>query len=245
VAAALRSPVSVLAGFVIPLAFVGTSRNVRGGQAAPVRNLVIERDGAAAAPPLLAGGGAGPLPGGIGTDPPARAASARGHILVGLEAVTGGLQAVPGATVALGSDVTATSSGMPVALGSDATSTSSGMPVALALAIVAANRIARLPYIWGGGHGSFDAPGYDCSGSVSYVLHAALALATPEDSTGLESYGAPGPGQWITVYANASHAFMTLGGLRYDTIGLSATGSRWQPLGAIAAGYVERHPIGL
>jgi cell wall-associated NlpC family hydrolase len=221
----------VLAGFVIPLALVGSSRNARAGQAAAPRTLVIERDGAVAAPPLLAGGGAGPLPGGIGTDPPARVPPVRGHILVGLEAVTGGLQAVPGATAALGPDVTTASSG--------------GLPIQLTLAIVAANRISRLPYIWGGGHGSFDAPGYDCSGSVSYVLHAALALATPEDSTGLESYGAPGPGQWITVYANASHAFMTLGGLRYDTIGLSSTGSRWQPLGAIPAGYVERHPIGL
>jgi cell wall-associated NlpC family hydrolase len=119
------------------------------------------------------------------------------------------------------------------------------LPARLVLAIVAANRISRLPYVWGGGHGSFEAAGYDCSGSVSYVLHAALALATPEDSTGLESYGAAGPGQWISVYANASHAFMTLGGLRYDTIGLSATGSRWEPPGAIPAGYVERHPIGL
>jgi cell wall-associated NlpC family hydrolase len=192
---------------------------------------VIERDGAAAAPLLLAGGGAGPLPGGIGTDPPARIASVRGHILVGLEAVTGGLAAVADTGVAVGPDVSAPSP--------------DGVPVALALAIVAANRISRLPYIWGGGHGSFDAPGYDCSGSVSYVLHAALALARPEDSAGLESYGAPGPGRWITVYANASHAFMTLGGLRYDTIGLSATGSRWQPLGSIPVGYVERHPVGL
>jgi cell wall-associated NlpC family hydrolase len=192
---------------------------------------VVERDGAVAAPPLLAGGGAGPLPGGIGTDPPARVATVRGHVLVGLEAVTGGLQAVAGTSVGVEPDVTPTSAG--------------GVPVQLTMAIVGANRIARLPYIWGGGHGSFDAAGYDCSGSVSYVLHAALALATPEDSTGLESYGAPGPGQWITIYANASHAFMTLGGLRYDTIGLSATGSRWQPLEPVPAGYVERHPIGL
>jgi hypothetical protein len=231
VAAALRSPASVLAGFVIPLALVGSARGAHPRQAPAIPGHVTERDGAAAAPLLLAGGGAGPLPGGIGTDPPPPVAADRGHILVGLEAVTGGLQAVAGMTSALEPDGTVASP--------------DGLPVRLVLAITAANQIARLPYIWGGGHGSFDAPGYDCSGSVSYVLHAALALAAPEDSSGLESYGAPGPGQWITIYASASHAFMTIDGLRYDTGGLSATGSRWQPLGTIPAGYVERHPIGL
>ena len=119
------------------------------------------------------------------------------------------------------------------------------VPERLGLALRAANRIATLPYIWGGGHGSFDAAGYDCSGSVSYVLHAAVGLAAPEDSSTLESYGDPGPGRWITIYANASHTFMTLGGMRYDTSGLSASGSRWHSLDQIPGGYVVRHPIGL
>jgi hypothetical protein len=120
-----------------------------------------------------------------------------------------------------------------------------GLPDRLTLAIAAANRIAGKPYIWGGGHGSFSAAGYDCSGSVSYVLHAAGALARPMDSGELMSYGSPGPGRYITVYANAGHAFMTINGRRYDTTGRGTTGSRWQPEARSSAGYVIRHPPGL
>jgi hypothetical protein len=107
------------------------------------------------------------------------------------------------------------------------------------------NRIARLPYVWGGGHGSFSAPGYDCSGSVSYVLHAAGLLGTPEDSIGLESYGKPGPGRHVTIYANSEHAWMTIDGRRYDTIAFQETGTRWSSTVTSGAGYVERHPVGL
>ena len=109
----------------------------------------------------------------------------------------------------------------------------------------AGDRIATLPYIWGGGHASFAAAGYDCSGSVSYVLHAAGLLSSPEDSTGLESYGAAGPGAEVTIYANASHAFMVIDGRRFDTIALSQTGTRWSPTVGSTAGYVVRHPVGL
>jgi hypothetical protein len=110
--------------------------------------------------------------------------------------------------------------------------------------ISAADSIATLPYIWGGGHGSWISPGYDCSGSVSYVLHAAGLLSEPEDSTALESYGAPGPGQYITIYATDGHAWMTIDGRRFDTVALSEDGSRWADGGGEFAGYVERHPIG-
>ncbi|MEA2370149.1 MAG: hypothetical protein QOH12_543 [Solirubrobacteraceae bacterium] len=181
-------------------------------------------DGGVAAPPLLAGAAGGPVPAGIGTT-----RSSRRHpgLRVAHPSVAGGAPA----SIDLG--------------GVAATESPWGVPERLALAIVAANRIATLPYIWGGGHGSFDAAGYDCSGSVSYVLHAALALSAPEDSSALESYGDPGPGRWITVYANAAHAFMTLGGMRYDTSGLSSAGSRWQTIDQVPGGYVVRHPVGL
>jgi len=110
--------------------------------------------------------------------------------------------------------------------------------------VAAADNIATLPYIWGGGHGSWVSPGYDCSGSVSYVLHAAGLLSVPEDSSGLMSYGAPGPGQYITIYANAGHAWMTIDGRRFDTVALSEDGSRWGDGGGEFAGFVVRHPVG-
>jgi peptidoglycan hydrolase-like protein with peptidoglycan-binding domain len=120
-----------------------------------------------------------------------------------------------------------------------------GIPAAVSRAIAAANRIAGFPYRFGGGHRSFADSGYDCSGSVSYVLHGAGRLGSPLDSSELMSYGAPGRGRWITVYANPGHAYMVIRGRRYDTTGRAATGSRWQPHRRSSAGYVVRHPPGL
>ncbi|MHB8693089.1 MAG: NlpC/P60 family protein [Solirubrobacteraceae bacterium] len=111
--------------------------------------------------------------------------------------------------------------------------------------IAAGNRIAKSPYIWGGGHGSFTSPGYDCSGSVSYVLHAAGVLSTPEDSSQLMSYGIPGRGKHITIYANGGHAWMTIDGRRFDTIALQETGIRWSRTIPPTAGYVAVHPAGM
>jgi len=119
-----------------------------------------------------------------------------------------------------------------------------GPPAAIARAMAGADRIAHLPYVFGGGHGSFHASGYDCSGSVSYVLHAAHVLAQPLDSSQLMSYGSPGRGRWITVYANPGHAFMVINGHRFDT-GDGQSGSRWQVTARSASGYVVRHPPGL
>jgi peptidoglycan hydrolase-like protein with peptidoglycan-binding domain len=118
-------------------------------------------------------------------------------------------------------------------------------PSTIARAITAGNRIAGLPYIYGGGHASFRAAGYDCSGSVSYVLHAIGRLGRPLDSGELMSYGSPGRGRHITVYANAGHAFMVIDGRRFDTTGRSQDGSRWHASGRSTAGYVARHPPGL
>ena len=120
-----------------------------------------------------------------------------------------------------------------------------GAPAAVARMIAAGNAIATLPYIWGGGHGSFQALGYDCSGSVSYVLAAAGLLSAPEVSGDFESYGDAGPGQWVTIYANPTHVWMEIAGWRFDTVALSEGGTRWSQGGGEFAGFVVRHPVGL
>jgi cell wall-associated NlpC family hydrolase len=116
-------------------------------------------------------------------------------------------------------------------------------PPAVQGAIEAANSIATTPYIWGGGHGSFSSPGYDCSGAVSFALNGGGFLSSPLDSTGLETWGEPGPGQWITVYANAEHAWMIIAGLAFDTVG--GPGPRWHPSPVDSPeGFIARHPPG-
>jgi peptidoglycan hydrolase-like protein with peptidoglycan-binding domain len=116
----------------------------------------------------------------------------------------------------------------------------------VARVIAAADEIATRPYVYGGGHGSFESEGYDCSGSVSYALHGGGLLSSPEDSSGLESYGEPGPGKYITIYADAEHAYMTIDGRRFDTVALQEDGSRWaNSPGDDGGGFVERHPDGL
>jgi peptidoglycan hydrolase-like protein with peptidoglycan-binding domain len=115
----------------------------------------------------------------------------------------------------------------------------------VARVIAAGDEIATRPYVWGGGHGSFVSAGYDCSGSVSYALHGGGLLSSPEDSTGLESYGEAGPGKYITIYANSEHAFMVIDGRRFDTVALAETGSRWSDSMTSTAGFVARHPDGL
>jgi peptidoglycan hydrolase-like protein with peptidoglycan-binding domain len=126
--------------------------------------------------------------------------------------------------------------------GSSVSSSGEGV---VARVIAAANEIATRPYVYGGGHGSFQSEGYDCSGSVSYALHGGGLLSSPEDSTGLESYGEAGPGKYITIYADAEHAWMTIDGRRYDTVALQEDGTRWSSSMAPTGGYVVRHPDGL
>jgi cell wall-associated NlpC family hydrolase len=120
-------------------------------------------------------------------------------------------------------------------------------PAAVKRVIAAANHIRTLPYIWGGGHGRWQDSGYDCSGAVSYALHGGRLLTSPLTSGSFETFGEEGPGRWITIYANASHAYMVVAGLRFDTAGdTSGTGPRWHPTVTAAAGgsYVARHPVG-
>jgi septal ring factor EnvC (AmiA/AmiB activator) len=117
-------------------------------------------------------------------------------------------------------------------------------PQAVKEVIAAANAIADTPYIWGGGHGSFESSGYDCSGAVSYALHGGGLLESPLDSTGLTTWGEPGPGRWITVYGNSGHAWMVVAGLAFDTSG--GAGPRWHnPWPNSPEGFIARHPAGL
>jgi hypothetical protein len=116
---------------------------------------------------------------------------------------------------------------------------------ALGRLIRAADRIADKPYKFGGGHRTFDDSGYDCSGSISYALHAAGLLRYALDSGALMSYGEPGPGRRVTIYANRGHAFMVVDGRRYDTSALRETGSRWTTEMRSTSGFVARHPPGL
>ncbi len=127
---------------------------------------------------------------------------------------------------------------------SSGSSSASGSDGVVQRVTAAGNRIATLPYRYGGGHGSFQDSGYDCSGSVSYALHGGGLISSPQDSTGLESYGAPGPGKHITIYANPGHVYMVVNGRRFDTSAQSRTGSRWAAPQSNNSGYVVRHPVG-
>jgi cell wall-associated NlpC family hydrolase len=119
-------------------------------------------------------------------------------------------------------------------------------PEAVKGAINAANTIIGRPYIWGGGHASFYSRGYDCSGSVSFALFGGGLIPRPLTSGELEHWGEPGPGRWITVYANAGHTFAEIAGLRWDTVGdAQGTGPRWHLAPTDTSGFVVRHPPGL
>ena len=122
----------------------------------------------------------------------------------------------------------------------------SNAPLAVRGVIEAANQIDDLPYVWGGGHGSFTASGYDCSGAVSFALHGGGLLSSPLDSTGLEVWGVPGGGNWITVFANSGHAWAYIAGLRWDTGGPGGgNGPRWSTvMRDDTSSFVARHPAG-
>ncbi len=121
-------------------------------------------------------------------------------------------------------------------------------PQSVKNAIWAANTLRRKPYIWGGGHGSFYDRGYDCSGTVSFALHGAGALASPLPSSDFTRYGERGRGRWITVYARPGHTFAMIAGLRLDTTDFRRggdVGPRWYTDGRDARGFEARHPAGM
>jgi cell wall-associated NlpC family hydrolase len=118
-------------------------------------------------------------------------------------------------------------------------------PLAVVRALRAGNRLQTKSYVFGGGHRSFKDWAYDCSGTVSYALHGGGLLAAPLDSISLMSWGEPGAGTWITVYANHGHAFMLIAGLRLDTSGTGGRGPRWLTAPRSTSGFEARHPAGL
>jgi peptidoglycan hydrolase-like protein with peptidoglycan-binding domain len=132
-------------------------------------------------------------------------------------------------------------------IGSDGLAVAPASAPAEVQAIIAAgNEIATKPYKYGGGHARFPRDsGYDCSGSISYALHGADLLSSPLDSTGFMSWGERGAGDWVTIYANAGHAYMTVAGLRFDTSARKVSGNRWSETTRSARGYRVRHPEGL
>ena len=118
-------------------------------------------------------------------------------------------------------------------------------PDAVKAVIEAGNEIATAPYKYGGGHARWNDSGYDCSGSLSYVLHAAGLLRRALDSSGFMSWGEAGRGTWITVRSNPGHAYLIVAGLRFDTSARKRTGTRWSEQMRSARGFRGRHPEGL
>ncbi|MGH2870364.1 MAG: peptidoglycan-binding domain-containing protein [Solirubrobacteraceae bacterium] len=131
----------------------------------------------------------------------------------------------------------------------------SAAPAVVSTMITSSNQIIGKPYIYAGGHGRWNDRGYDCSGAVSFALHGAGLLSSSEDSTGLEAFGSPGPGRWVTIYADAAHTWVVIAGIAFDTANFGGpnipggSGPRWRtdPTGNLADGgsYVVRHPAGL
>ncbi len=159
-----------------------------------------------------------------------------------------------GGTGAPGAPASAAPSGVPgiATLAPDGTAIPpADAPKPVRKAIHAGNRIHTRPYVWGGGHNrKFKGKGYDCSGAVSYVLHAAGMLKSPLASGPLaRGWGVPGAGQWITVYANKSHAYAVIAGLRWDTSAVGealdqGSGPRWRVTQRASTGYFPRHSPG-
>jgi len=123
-------------------------------------------------------------------------------------------------------------------------------PARLRALINGANQVARKPYVYGGGHGGgpegvFTDSAYDCSGSISYALASAGFIESPMASGPMMSWGRPGRGKWVTIYANEGHAYMVVAGLRFDTSGRAERDTRWQAAMRPGAGFVARHPPGL
>ena len=118
-------------------------------------------------------------------------------------------------------------------------------PARVKKVIAWANRIRNKPYIYGGGHGSFNDNGYDCSGSVSYALRGGRFVAYPLASTGFMNWRSSGKGRWISVYANAGHAYMIVAGLRFDTSMTPGNGPGWsKSLRSTPGSFTVRHPAG-
>ena len=160
-------------------------------------------------------------------------------VIVGLTIVLAGCETVPPYSYQYNPAQTAFMAG---ALASPPTRA----PAVVRRAIAAGNELIGKPYRYGGGHKTFYDSAYDCSGSVSYVLHAIGRLETPSPSGTFRKYGDGGAGRWVTIYASRGHVFLVIAGLRFDTgYGDHTHGPRWQTRSRPAHGYVLRHPPGL
>lgn len=210
----------------------GTAREVADPQEAQSFPAPDSARGAAAATPVKAGEAA--VAAGAPSDAEVKAELAQEHSLEHAAAAAANVQRatpVPGGRSVPGSG------SIPIP---------PNVPEVVQRVIAGANEIADFPYVFGGGHGSFVDSAYDCSASVSYALAAGGLLAQPEASGELESWGVPGPGRYITVYANAGHAYMYVDGVLYDTAGRSGVyASRWQVGSVDNTGFVARHYPGL
>jgi cell wall-associated NlpC family hydrolase len=203
--------------------------------------------GGTSAPP----GGAGPT-GPTGPSGPSPVAGGRtGGVAPPGPAAATGLAGSSGASGPTGS----TAPGAPTVPGPLAKILVSGLaaapaeaPAAVRAVIAAGNQLIGKPYLGGGGHASFLAPGYDCSGAISYALHGGGLVPSPLVSTAFESWGLAGPGAWIAVYTNPQHVYMEIAGVRLDTSRLGdptgGTGPRWRPLLTSHTGFLTRHPAG-
>jgi len=186
------------------------------------------------------------------------------------------LEALPGSSQAGGAPVTASACATPEGAGSIPLPLTAGtqtkvLPSGLAAAgqdapaqvkaiVAAGNRLFGATYLYGGAHGtSLNTlqPAYDCSSAVSYLLHWGGLLGTSAlDSTELESYGLPGPGRYVSIYANAAHTFIYVAGLRFDTVedpvydsgpNSGKPGPKWRVSASVPnwAAWTVRHPPGV
>jgi len=191
--------------------------------------------------------------------PPAAVTKARAEAKTAHPKVVAGSDVAPGApsdaqiraelAQLYGRDTDAVTARSVLLQGGEATAPPAAPPQVQAI-VEAANKVARLPYVYGGGHGAggeglFVDSAYDCSGSVSFALANAGLIDRPMTSGELARWGDPGQGRWVTIYANAGHAFMVVGGARFDTVGLRQTGSRWQRPFRSISGFTAVHPPGL
>lgn len=167
-----------------------------------------------------------------------------------LAALVAGLAAfaLPAAPVHAGSGGVSTGGGTTTVRGSKAKLVNgkaippADAPPRIVKVIAAANRIRNKPYVYGGGHGSWNSRGYDCSGAVSYALHGGHFLSAPLDSSGLAQWGRRGKGSWISVYGAPSHAYMVVAGLRFDTAMTAGDGPSWsKSLRSTPERYKVRH----
>ncbi len=120
-------------------------------------------------------------------------------------------------------------------------------PAEVKAMIHAANDIRHKPYRWGGGHRDWNSHGYDCSGSVSYVLHAAGLLDYPLVAEDFTHWGKPRHNKWVTIFASEDHVYMIIAGLRWDTSYITdgdRTGPGWSEVMRSSKGFHSRHPAG-